>query len=87
MFVHTLADVGAAGRLKVQWNATVRSARYLTAADGMGFSLHDNRVAPGEVIAVWYEHHWEASYVVSGRGRVEDLGTGESWALEPGTLY
>ena len=41
MFVHTLDDVEAAGRLKVQWSGTTRSARYLTAADGMGFSLHD----------------------------------------------
>ena len=91
MFVRTLADVEAAGRLKVQWNATVQSARILTADDGMGFSLHENRVTPGEVIAVWYKHHWEANYIVSGRGRVEDLGTGpcaaESWALEPGILY
>ena len=67
--------------------ATVRSARVLTAADGMGFSLHDNRVSPGEVISVWYKHHWEANYIVSGRGRVEDLGTGESFVLEPGILY
>jgi L-ectoine synthase len=87
MFVRTLADVEAAGRLKVQWNATVQSARILTADDGMGFSLHENRVTPGEVIAVWYKHHWEANYIISGRGRVEDLGTGESFALEPGILY
>ena len=45
--VLTLEDVEADGRLKVQWNATVRSARYLTAAHGMGISLHDNRVSPG----------------------------------------
>lgn len=87
MFVLTLEDVEAAGRLRVQWNSSVRSARYLTAAHGMGISLHDNRVTPGEVLPVWYKHHWEANYIISGRGRVEELGTGESWTLEPGTLY
>ena len=87
MFVRTLADVEAAGRLKVQWNATVRSARFLTAADGMGFSLHDNRVSPGEVISVWYKHHWEANYIISGRVRIVDLDHGGEWMLGPGDCY
>ena len=40
MFVRTLDDVIAAGRLKELQAGDTRSARYLTAADGMGFSLH-----------------------------------------------
>ena len=87
MFVRTLADVEAAGRLEVQWNATVQSARILTAADGMGFSLHENRVTPGEVIAVWYKHHWEANYIISGRARIVDLDHGGGWTVGPGDSY
>ena len=87
MFVRTLADVEAAGRLKVQWNATVRSARFLTAADGMGFSLHDNRVSRGEIIAVWYKHHWEANYIISGRAKIVDLDHGGGWTVGPGDCY
>ena len=34
MFVHTLDDVVAAGRLKELQGGDTRSARYLTAADG-----------------------------------------------------
>ena len=87
MFVRILADVEAAGRLKVQWNATVRPARFLAAADGMGFSLHDNRVSPGEVIAVWYKHHWEANYIISGRAKIVDLDHGGGWTVGPGDCY
>ena len=87
MFVRTLEDVEAAGRLLVVWNSTTRSARYLTAADGMGFSLHDNRVSPGEVIRVWYKHHWESNYIISGRVKIVDLGHGGEWTLGPGDSY
>ena len=87
MFVRKLADVEAVGRLEVQWNATVRSARYLTVADGMGFSLHDNRVTPGEVISVWYKNHWEANYIISGRVKIVDLDHDGEWTLGPGDLY
>ena len=58
MFIRTLKDVQGTERYKVLINGTTRigaqvggdvqpggsSARYLAAADGMGFSLHINRV-------------------------------------------
>ena len=87
MFVLTLEDVEAAGRLKVHWNGTTRSARFLTAAHGMGISVHENRVSPGEVISVWYKHHWEANYIISGRVKLVDLDHGGEWAVGPGDIY
>ena len=87
MFIRTLEGLEAAGRIKLLVNNTTRSARFLTAADGMGFSYNDNRVARGSDAMLWYKHHWEANYIVAGRGEVVDLSTGERWTLEPGALY
>ena len=87
MFVRTLDDVVAAGRLRELHGGDTRSARYLTAADGMGFSFSDVRFSSGAVVDLWYKHHWEANYILSGTGRVADHGTGEVWPLEPGSLY
>ena len=87
MFIRTLDELAAAGRIKSLVNDTTRSARFLTAADGMGFSYNDNRVSKGSDAVLWYKHHWEANYIISGRGEVTDLTTGQSWPLEPGVLY
>jgi L-ectoine synthase len=87
MFVRTLEDLATAGMIKSLVNDTTRSARFLTAADGMGFSYNDNRVAKGADALLWYKHHWEANYIISGAGEVTDLTSGEKWPLEPGVLY
>ena len=87
MFIRTLEEVEAAGRVKVLVSDTTRSARFLTAADGMGFSYHLNQVDAGSVANLWYKHHWEANHILSGTGMVEDLTSRESWKLEPGMLY
>src|SRR2546423_14127909 len=87
MFIRTLDELAAAGRIKSLVNDTTRSARFLTAADGMGFSYNDNRVARGSDAMLWYKHHWEANYIVSGRGEVTDFSTGQRWELQPGVLY
>ena len=78
MFIRTLDSLEAAGRVKVLGNGSVRSARYLTAADGMGFSYNDNRIAKSADLKLWYKHHWEANFIVAGRGEVTDLTTGQS---------
>ena len=72
MCLRTLQDIEAAGSLLVVWNTTTRSARFLTAVDGMGFSRHDHLVSPSEIIKVLYKHHWEANYIISGRVRIVD---------------
>ena len=87
MFVRTLDDLEALGRIKFPADASFRSARFLTADDGMRFSYNENRVRQGTDLAVWLKHHWEANYIVSGAGEVTDLTTNETWPLAPGTLY
>ena len=87
MFVRTPDDVIAAGRLKELQGGDTRSARYLTAADGMGFSFHVNRCQAAPAHLLWYKHHWEANYIISGKVKVTDLTSGESWLVEAGDLY
>jgi quercetin dioxygenase-like cupin family protein len=86
MFVRTLDERAAAGMVRTVGTGT-RSARYLTAADRLGFSYNDNRIAAGAEMTLWYKHHWEANFILSGRGEVTDLTSGQSWPLEPGVLY
>ena len=64
-----------------------RSRRLLLAADGMGYSLHDTVVAPGEELTLEYRHHLEACYCVEGEAEVTDLASGERHRITPGTLY
>lgn len=87
MFIRTLDELAAQGRIKSLVNDTTRSARFLTAADGMGFSYNENRVAKGSDATLWYKHHWEANYIISGRGELTDLSNGQKWVLEAGVLY
>jgi len=63
------------------------SRRLLLAADGMGYSLNDTIVAPGEELTLEYRHHLEACYCISGSAVVIDLATGEEHHITPGTVY
>ena len=87
MFIRTLDELEKLGRIKFPADGSFRSARFLTAADGMGFSYNENRVKKGFDLKIWLKHHWEANYIVSGRGEVTDLTSGEKWPLEAGVLY
>ena len=87
MFVRSLEELESLGHIKFPADASFRSARFLTAADGMGFSYNENRVEAGTDLVVWLKHHWEANYIVSGKGAVTDLTSGERWPLEAGVLY
>ena len=87
MFVRTLEELRAGGQEKVLAGGNVRAARLVTAADGMGFSMSDVRVAAGAEQHLWYKHHWEGNLIVEGSGRVTDQGSGQSWELAAGVLY
>jgi L-ectoine synthase len=86
MFIRTFDGLVAAGMVKTPGTGT-RSGRYLTAFDRLGFSYNDNRIAAGAEMTLWYKHHWEANFILSGRGEVTDLTSGRSWPLESGVLY
>lgn len=66
-----------------QWE----SARVLLKGDEMGFSFHITTLYAGQEIHMHYKNHLEAVFVISGEGAIEDLGTGETHDLKPGTLY
>ena len=87
MFVRTLDELERLGRIKFPADESFRSARFLTAADGLGFSYNENRVKKGTNLVVWLKHHWEANYIISGKGEVTDLTSQEQWPLEAGVLY
>ena len=63
------------------------SRRFLLAQDGVGFTLTETSVAAGSEQILWYKHHVEANYVIEGEGEVENMDTGEVFALAAGSLY
>lgn len=63
------------------------SRRFLLAEDGVGFTLTETTTEAGAEQILWYKHHVEANYVIEGEGEVENLATGEVFALAPGSLY
>ena len=86
MFVRTLDDLVKAGMLKTP-TAGTRSARYLTAADGLGFSYNDNHIAARTERMLWYKNHWEGNLILDGTLEVTDRATGKVHSLGPGGLY
>ncbi|HEX7036304.1 MAG TPA: ectoine synthase [Pseudomonadales bacterium] len=63
------------------------SVRLLLASDGMGFSFHITTLYAGTETHMWYKHHVESVYCISGRAEIEDKTTGRRYALRPGMLY
>lgn len=67
----------------VGWN----SVRLLLKDDGMGFSFHITTIYAGAELEMHYRHHVESVYCIAGNGSVEDLKTGEVYAIRPGVMY
>ena len=86
MFVKTIDDVRAAG-MEVNVADMAISQRYLTAADGLGFSLHCVNVKAGVKGDCWYKNHWEGNVVLEGNVQVKDYATGDLHELGPGGMY
>ena len=63
------------------------SRRFLLADDGVGFTLTETTTEAGAEQVLWYKHHVEANYVIEGEGEVENLSSGEVFALKPGSIY
>ena len=85
MKVRTLDELKPSNRhvTAPNWEST----RLLLASDGMGFSMHVTRLYAGRETRIWYRHHLEAVYCVSGEGEVVTLADGVSHPIRPGTLY
>lgn len=63
------------------------SRRIVLADDAMGYSMHDTLVKEGAELHLEYKHHLEANYCIEGMGEVENVGTGERYPIQPGTMY
>jgi L-ectoine synthase len=63
------------------------SVRLLLANDDMGFSFHITTLYAGTETHMWYKHHLESVYCISGRAEIEDKATGSRRELAPGSLY
>lgn len=85
MIVRKLEDARRGPRRIVtpNWEST----RLLLAGDQMGFSFHITTLYPGTENPMWYKHHVEAVYCISGRGELYDEATGASYVIEPGVMY
>ena len=87
MHVRTIEDRRVGGWEIVVDSGRVRSLRYVSAADRVGFSLHLNVSESGDGRQLWYKHHWEANYIISGEATLEDLDRDDTWRLRAGSLY
>ena len=87
MLIRTMHALQAEDRAISIAHDSASAVRMLTKSDGLDFSVSEAWGRAGISAEIWYKHHWEANYVCSGNGRLEDLSTGERWSLEPGVFY
>ena len=85
MIVRTLSEAESGARRIVSegWEST----RLLLKSDGMGFSFHITTIYEGANLHLHYQNHLESVYCISGEGEIEDLGTGQTHPIAPGTIY
>lgn len=85
MIIKTLEDViGTKGEAHGhKWH----SMRLLHAEDGMGITLTDSILEEGFEGTFRQKNHREACYCLEGEGTVEELETGKTHFIRPGTLY
>src|SRR3546814_4266951 len=51
------------------------------------FSFHITTIYAGTELPMHYKNHFEAVYCISGKGSIEDLATGQTHEIRPGTFY
>ncbi len=85
MIVRTLAEVIASDR-NIEGPGW-KSRRLLVASDRMGFALADTVVLDGASLTLEYKHHLEACYCIEGEGDITALSSGDTYKLEPFTVY
>jgi len=72
---------------RVVSDAKWTSVRMLLADDKMGFSFHITFLEAGSEHEFHYKNHFESVYCMQGKGRIEDLATGEVHEITPGVMY
>ena len=85
MIVKQVNDVR--GTPKSVRTETFESNRLLVRADHVGFSVNHTVLYAGSVTHIWYKHHIEAVYCISGEAEIETLADNKRYRITPGTLY
>ena len=87
MIVKTYDGLAGTASETVLGGGRAVTRRFLLEADGVGFTLSDIRIEPGEGAQLWYKNHIEANYVIEGEGILEELDSGRQHELRPGVMY
>src|SRR6056297_286549 len=87
MIVRDFEKISQNERDRVVSDAHWTSVRMLLAGDGMGFSFHITFLEAGSEHTFHYKNHFESVYCMEGKGRITDLGTGETHEITPGVMY
>jgi quercetin dioxygenase-like cupin family protein len=87
MIVRKLSELEDQGRVVQYGPPGYLSHRFLTQADGVGFTVTKTLVPAGEAQEWHYPNHLESCYCVHGRGTLTCVPTGETWEVGPDTLY
>ena len=87
MIVRQLDDCIGTDREVEAPNGNWISRRLILAKDDMGFSLHDTVIRAHTETLIWYQHHLEAVYCISGCGELEELDSGTVHPITPGMMY
>lgn len=77
------AETGPRRVVSEGWEST----RLLLKNDGVGFSFHITTIYKNAELPMHYQNHFEAVYCISGKGTIESLVDGKTYAIAPGTLY
>lgn len=64
-----------------------RSRRIVVADDGLKYSFHVTTLDKGARLQFEYRDHRETVFCIEGEGSIEDLSTGRTEQLGPGSLY
>ncbi|QJX02887.1 ectoine synthase [Alcanivorax sp. IO_7] len=74
-------------RRVVAENGNWQSVRLSLKEDGMGHSFNITTIFKGTKTHIKYANHWESVYVLSGKGKIEMVDSGDVYELTPGTIY
>jgi L-ectoine synthase len=85
MFVRNVRDIIGTER-DVQGNGW-KSRRLILARDGLSVSVHETILDPNLTLTFTYKEHRETVYCIAGEGSVENVATGETTDLRPGSIY
>ena len=85
MFVRNVKDILGTER-DVIGNGW-KSRRLILARDGLNYSVHETTLEANLTLRFSYSAHRETVYCIAGEGSVQNIATGETASLRPGSIY